>query len=447
MSTTVKIKKGKNIPLVGVAESRVDSLGQSPTYAIKPPDFKGVTPKLAVKQGDEVKAGSPLFYDKSNPDIKFVSPVSGEVAEVVRGARRAILEVRVLADSTSEFVKHDTNGWDGLERTDFVKLLMHSGWWPSLVQRPFGVIADPETTPKAIFISGFDSSPLAPDPAVIMEGKEEAFKSGISALRKLTDGMVHLGVRKGQTVAAYQGTSATVTEFEGPHPAGLAGVQIHHVSPINKGETVWTVRPEQVAWLGSLLDSGVFAQEKTVALAGQSVKEPHYYRLTNGASIKSLVEGQLKEENVRIISGDVLTGDHVSEDGYVGFNHNLISVIPEGDEREFLGWLIPSYPRPTASNSLPISKFFTKRFKVNTNYHGEERAFVVTGQYDKVLPMDILPVPLLKSILAQNLEEMENLGIYEVIEEDMALCEFVCTSKIEVQKILRDGLDLIAEEV
>lgn len=447
MSTTVKIKKGKDIPLVGVPEKRVDSLESSPTYAIKPTDFKGLTPKLAVKQGDEVKAGSPLFYEKSNPDLKFVSPVSGEVVEIVRGARRAILEVRVLADSSNVYVDHATSGWEEMERENFVKLLMHSGWWPSLVQRPFGVLADHEVTPKAIFISGFDSAPLSPDPSIILKGREEAFKTGIKALKKLTDGSVHLGVRKGHSVSAYQGTEATVTEFEGPHPAGLVGIQIHHVDPINKGETVWTVRPEQVAWLGGLLSTGTYVQEKTVALAGQSIKDPQYFTFTNGIAIKSLIENRIKEENVRIISGDVLTGEHLSEDGYMGYKDNLVTVIPEGDEREFLGWLIPSYPRPTASNSLPLSKFFTKRFKVNTNYHGEERAFVVTGQYDKVLPMDILPVPLLKSILAQNLEEMENLGIYEVIEEDMALCEFVCTSKIEVQKILRDGLELMAEEV
>lgn len=446
MSKVIKIKKGKDISLAGVAAKNTTPASKSSTFALKPTDFKNLVPKLDVKPGVEVKAGDVLFHDKGNEKIRFTSPVSGEVAEVVRGKRRAILEVRVLADAEISFKTFDVPA--SLNAESVKSALLESGLWPYIVQRPYGIIADPEVTPKAIHISCFDSAPLAPDFSYSLAEDGEAFKKGVEALKHLTSGKVHLNVNaKAQDNSLFKSVDgAEVTEFDGPHPAGLVGIQIHHIDPINKGDVVWTVHPQHVVFIGRLFNTGKLDLSETIALAGSDLKEPHYVKTRVGASLESILGDNVKGENSRIISGNVLTGSNVGSTGYLGFFDAMVSVIPEGDHYEFMGWLFPSYPRPTISNSLPISKFLKKTFVANTNMHGEERAFVVTGQYEKVLPMDIFPVHLLKSILAQDLEAMENLGIYEVIEEDLALCEFVCTSKIEVQQILSEGLTLMESE-
>jgi len=320
--------------------------------------------------------------------------------------------------------------------------------WPCIIQRPFGTIANPEESPKAIHISTYNSAPLAADNTFLIEGDEKAFQKGLDILTHLTPGVVHLNHNtKDEHSAIFTNcTNVQHNFFEGPHPSGLVGVQIHHIDPINKGDVVWTLSPQSVAYIGRLFLTGHADFSKVVAIAGSETSEQGYVKTTAGVKIENLLEGRLKDGNLRVIGGDVLTGGHLSYDGYLGFYDNLLTVIPEGDHYEFMGWLIPTYARPTVSNSLPISKYLKKDFRANTNLHGEERAFVVSGQYEKVLPMDVLPVHLLKAILAQDLEAMENLGIFEIIEEDMALCEFVCTSKIEVQDIVRQGLELMEEE-
>lgn len=446
MSKVIKIKKGKDINLVGVADKKTAARTTSSTFAIKPTDFRNLVPKLAVKGGEEVKAGDVLFYDKSNADILFTSPVSGEVAEVVRGDRRAVLEVRVLADSETKFKAFNVPA--SITAESAKGLLLESGLWPTLVQRPFGVIADPEVTPKAIHVSCFDSAPLAADFNYTLQKEGDAFKKGLEVLKALTTGKVHLNVNaKAQNLDFFtKAEGVEVTGFQGPHPAGLVGVQIHHIDPINKGDVVWTITPQHVVFIGRLFSTGKLDLSEIIAIAGSDVKQPQYIETVVGVNVGDLIKNNLNSDNARIISGDVLTGTAIGESGYLGYFDTCVSVIPEGDSYEFLGWLLPSYPRPTNSNSLPISKFLKKQFVVNTNLHGEERAYVVTGEYEKVLPMDVLPVQLIKSILAQDLEAMENLGIYEVIEEDLALCEFVCTSKMEVQHILSEGLSLMAEE-
>lgn len=447
MGKNVKIRRGMDISLEGQPENNVHSVSTPATFAIKPRDFKGLVPKLQVKQGAEVKAGDCLFTDKSNDSICFASPVSGEVVEIVRGDRRAILEIKILADSNLSFKSFETSGYMSKSREDVKSLMLEAGLWPFIVQRPFGVIADTDVAPKAIHVSGFDSAPLAADLGVTLKGEEANLKAGFEVLKKLTDGKVHLNLHSKKNKEVYSQVSGVeINTFDGPHPSGLVGVQINKIDPINKGDVVWTIKPQHVAFIGKFFETGKVDLEQTIVVAGSEVNKPAYYTSRMGACVDTLLNDNLAQDNVRLISGNVLTGTAIQKDGYLGYFDNQLSVIPEGDHYEMLGWLFPSYPRPTLSNSLPISKFLKKTFKVNTNPHGEPRAYVVTGQYEKVMPMDILPQQLIKAVMAKDLELMENLGIYEVIEEDMALCEFVCTSKTNVQQVLSEGLELMAEE-
>ena len=447
MGQNIKIKRGLDINLEGSPSNDTYSVNSPATFAIKPTDIKGLVPKMNVKQGDEVKAGDCLFTDKKNERICFTAPVSGEIAEVVRGDRRAILAVKILADSKVSFKSFDTSGYETKSADEVKELLLTSGLWPFIVQRPFGVLADPSVTPKAIHVSGFDSAPLAADVSITLKGEEANIKAGFEVLKKLTSGKVHLNLHSAKDSSVYAAVEGVErNDFSGPHPSGLVGVQINKIDPINKGEVVWTLKPQHVAFIGKFFETGNLNLEQTIAVAGSEVSKPGYYTTIVGADVSGLLANNLLSDNVRVISGNVLTGTKILKNGYLGIHDTQISVIPEGDHYELLGWLFPSYPRPTISSTFPISKFWKKTFKANTNPHGEHRAYVVTGQYEKVMPMDIMPQQLIKSIIAKDLEQMENLGIYEVIEEDMALCEFVCTSKIDVQRVLSEGLELMAEE-
>lgn len=447
MGNIIKIKRGKDIRLIGQAEKTIRDGASSATYAVQPPDFIGLVAKLEVKEGDEVKAGTVLFSDKVNPDIKFTSPVSGEVAEVVRGDRRAILQIRILADTNgNSFEDFGSADPQNQNRDEVISKIKSAGLWPALRQRPYNVLCDSNDSPKAIFVSGFNSAPLGPDSNILFNDADlKSFETGVLALKKLTEGKVHLSLRANETNILEKANGVEKHYFSGPHPAGLVGVQIHHIDPVNKGDVVWTIQPNHVVMIGRLFATGKYDASQVIAVAGSELNAPAYHRVISGCHVKSLVS-DLKQDHVRVISGDVLTGSNVGKEGYLGYYDTLLSVIPEGDQYEFLGWLFPTYTRPTNSSSMPVSKYLTRQFRANTNYHGEERAFVMTGQYEKVLPMDILPVQLLKAILAKDLERMEKLGIYEVVEEDLALCEFVCTSKMEVQQILREGLMLMEEE-
>ena len=447
MGKNVKIKRGLSISLEGAPSNDVHSVNAPASFALQPKNFKGLLPKMEVKAGAKVKAGDCLFTDKKNDKVCFVSPVSGEVAEIVRGDRRAILEVVITPDNEGAATSFDTSGFSSKSREDVKSLMLQAGLWPFIVQRPFGVLADTDVTPKAIHVSGFDSAPLAADLSVSLKGEEQHLQTGFDVLSKLTDGKVHLNLHSDSNNDIYSGISGVeVTHFSGPHPSGLVGVQINKIDPINKGDVVWTLKPQHVAFIGKFFSSGKVDFSQVIVAAGSEFSKPAYYKTCLGASVSAIVDGNISDENPRLISGNVLTGTQIRTNGYLGFFDNQLSAIPEGDHYEMLGWLFPSYARPTASSSLPISKFLKKTFKANTNPHGEERAYVVTGEYEKVMPMDIMPQQLVKSIMAKDLELMENLGIYEVIEEDMALCEFVCTSKIEVQRVVSEGLELMAEE-
>ncbi|WP_411274694.1 Na(+)-translocating NADH-quinone reductase subunit A [Daejeonella sp.] len=448
MSRYVKINRGLNIKLAGEADKSLSNQLHSETYAVSPADFSGLSPKLLVKEGDEVLAGSPLLYDKNNESIKFGSPVSGEIIGVVRGDKRKVLEVRILADREIRYLDHGIFKPNDLSRDAVIDHLLKSGVWPFIRQRPFGIIADPQTVPKSIFISAFDTNPLAPDIEFVLKGKESLFQSGLDVLQKLTDGKVHVNVHTELNSSFFSDFKGVeLNTISGPHPSGNVGVQIHHIDPLNKGEHIWTVNAQDVIVIGNLFKHGTYDARKIITLAGSQVHKPGYYQVTGGCSIKNLLnDAGVKDGNNRIISGSVLSGGRIAPEGFLGFYDSQITVIPEGNHPEFLGWLSPGFDKFSVSRTFFSWLSPTKKHELNTNLHGEERPFVVTGQYEKVFPMDIYPVQLLKSILIEDIEQMEKLGIYEVVEEDFALCEFVCTSKIKAQEIVRRGINLIQSE-
>lgn len=452
MSNVIKIKRGVDIKLVGEADKEFAPPLPIETVAVKPDDFHGVRMKLTAREGDEVKAGTPLFYDRENEQVKFCSPVSGEVAQVVRGAKRKILEVRVLADKETRYEDFGAADPSSLNREEIVDKLTASGCWPFIRQRPYNIVADTAKEPKAIFIAGFDSAPLAPDFDLLLEGQEEEFQAGINALSKLTSGKIHLGLNAKKTPAKIftETKGVTITRYDGPHPAGVVGVQIAKIDPINKGETVWTLTPEHIVIIGRLFLTGTFDARINIALTGSEVNDRKYHQTILGAAVKHFIEGNITEGNNRIITGNVLTGTKITDEGYLGCFERQVTVLPEGDEPELFGWLIPKPDKFSISRTLPswfMRKLGDVRYRLNTNQHGERRAFVVTGQYEQVFPFDIYPVQLLKSIITKDLDGMENLGIYEVVEEDFALCEVVCTSKMPVQSIIREGLDMMKNEL
>ncbi len=448
-----KIRRGLNIPLQGEAEKVFTRSEQAEAYAVKPSDFVGLTPKLSVQEGDRVKIGSPLFYDKFRPEVQFTSPVSGEVFMIRRGERRRILEIIIRPDSeqNQQFVDFGAEQPSSLSRQQIVEKMLQAGVWPMLKQRPYGIIANPEQSPKSIHISAFDTSPLAPDLDFAVHNEAEAFQWGINALAKLTNGKinVNLNVEYPPSSVFTKLKGVVFNHFTGVHPAGNVGIQIHHLEPLFKGDLIWTICPLDVIIIGKLFQKGVYDATKTIALAGSEVKKPRYYILKTGASISNIIVDNIAKpiEELRFISGNVLTGTQISANGFVGYFDNMVTVIPEGNHYEFLGWASPGINKFSNTRTFLSKLFPSKKFALDTNFNGGERAYVMTGQYEKVLPMDIFPVHLIKAIMAKDVDRMESLGIYEVIEEDMALCEYVCTSKTEVQSILREGIDLMIQEL
>jgi Na+-transporting NADH:ubiquinone oxidoreductase subunit A len=449
MSASVLLKKGLDIRIKGAAERTFSGEVQSTHYGVKPTDFPGLTPKLNVREGDNVLAGSPLFHDKIRPEILFTSPVSGKVVSITRGDRRKLLEV-VIEKSGDDFVDFGRVDIAGLTKEKVIETLLISGLWPAIRQRPYHIIAHPSSIPKAIFISGFDTAPLAPDYNFIMDNCSATnFKSGISALRKLTAGTINLILNGSgdSSELLKRVTDVEVSHFSGPHPAGNVGVHIHHLNPVNKGEIVWFVNLQDVPAIGRLFEEGVYRHDRMIALTGSEVLHGRYYKVRSGASISPLVHENTKPGNLRYISGNILTGTKIESTGYLGYYDSQVTVIPEGDYFEFFGWIKPGINKFSFSKTFLSRLIPRKSYSLDTNLHGGERAFVMTGQYEKVLPMDIYPMQLLKAILAEDIDLMENLGIYEIAEEDFALCEYICPSKIEIQSIVRKGLDLMIREM
>jgi Na+-transporting NADH:ubiquinone oxidoreductase subunit A len=450
MSNDIRIKKGLDIKLNGEAEKTVEQAIISNYSTIRPEDFHGVTPKLVAKEGTLVKAGSTLFFDKSQETVKFSSPVSGKVVEVLRGPKRRIDAIKIEADKTQTFEDFGKFDIDASKPEEIKAHLLASGCWPFVKQRPYDVIANPEKSPKAIFISGYASAPLAADLDFTLQGKESELQAAVSALGKLTEGKVHVSVGKNGNSPLAGLNGVILHKVSGPHPSGNVGTQINKIDPINKGEVVWTVSPQDLVIIGELLLTGNFNAERIVALVGSSVEKPRYFKTIAGSEIATIVydKGVSKDGNDRIISGNVLSGKQIQTDGNLDYYSNVVSIIPEGDDYELFGWTKPVFNKVSTSRALTFSWLNpNKKYDLNTNTNGEHRAFVTTGTYEKVFPLDIFPMQILKACMYQDLDEMEALGMYEVAPEDFALTEFVCVSKQPHQKIIRQGLDLMLKEI
>lgn len=466
----VNLKKGFDIKLLGEAslEHGIKSVHSS-TYALKPKDFIGMMPipKVVVAEGESLKAGDVLFYDKKRPEIKYAAPVSGEMLKIQRGDKRSINEIVILADKDIDYRQYDLPNLDTVSREDLIAFLLESGAWPFIRQRPFDIVAEHTIMPKSIFVTTFDTAPLAPSFNMVVEGKDAEFQKGLDVLTKLTDGAVHLGLdARNSNAPASAFTNATGVYkhwFNGPHPAGNVGIHMHHVDPVNTGETVWHLDVYGVLIIGTLFEKGIFETERIVALTGHEMPNPRYVRARQGLCIEKLVAGvkfqeqtnttdkegkpvSINRKAIRLISGDPLTGKEIMPNGYLGFFDDQIMTIEEGDYYELFGWLLPRTGHPTQNRTFPGGFAPSSVYKADTQQNGEHRAFVVSGEYESVLPMDIYPQYLLRAIQANDFEKMEGLGILELGEEDVALCEYVCTSKHPVQKTLRQGLESLREQ-
>lgn len=450
----MKLKKGYDIKLEGEAPQEFISCDAPTKFAIKPTDFPGLKPKLLVAIGDEVLIGSPLFHEKGKPELLFTSPVAGKVFAINRGARRKILSIVVEESGSGE--RHELKSMqksvETMERADVLAAIMESGLMPLITRRPFARIADPEQLPRDIFITAANTAPLAPSAALLASGNEGAMVAGINALAKLTDGTVHVTFKASERSLgdAIKEADCTVNTVSGPHPAGNVGVHIHNTAPIKgRDDVVWTLDLQGLIFIGRLFQSGKLDLSTIVAVAGSAATKRGYVKTTVGAPITAVVGAEYGDD-VRIISGDVLTGVHEQVDGYVGIADNLITIIPEATAPNFFmtkGWAGPGFGAESFWN-LFAGKFLrpSKGYVKDTRLGGGARNFVATGAYERVLPMDLYPGYLMKSIMYNDIEEMEGLGIYELAEEDVALCEYICPSKVEFQTVLRDGLTYVEIE-
>ncbi len=447
MSTDIRIKKGLDINLVGAAKCETHKLKDSATYQINLDDFYGITPKMLLKEGETIKAGQPLFYNKDNSDVLVVSPISGTLEEIHRGARRRILSLTIKSDGKGETLKHDPVDLSTASEETIKNALLKGGCWPFISQRPYGILANPSDKPKGIFISGYDTAPLAANLDYTLVGRECEVQAAISALSKLTSGKVHISAKNSQSVMAKM-NDAEIHTVSGPHPAGLVGTLISKVDPINKGEKVWTVNAYDLPIIGKLLTEGVYDPTRIIAVAGSKINNPAYCQVRIGAEMTPILEAVgYDKEDIRVINGNVLTGTGVATFRHLRYN-NLVTAIPEGKDYELFGWAKPVANKVSITRALTFSWLTPKKkFNLNANTNGEHRAFVMTGQYEEVFPMDIYPLQLLKACMIQDLDEMEQLGLYEVIPEDFSLTEFVCTSKQPHQEIIRKGLDLLHKEI
>jgi Na+-transporting NADH:ubiquinone oxidoreductase subunit A len=448
MSKDIRIKKGLDIKLVGEAEHTTTDISTGGVFAIKPEDFHGIIPKVIAKEGTEVKAGEALFYSKSDERILFPSPVSGKVTEIVRGERRRVLAMKIAADGKQNYKDFGKQDPSKMSSEEIKTHLFNSGCWPFIKQRPYDVVANPNQVPKAIFISAYASAPLAADYDYTLQGKENELQTALTAISKLTEGAVHVSVGKNSN-SVFSGMSGIeLHKVSGPHPVGNVSTQIAQIDPINKGEVVWVVTPQDLVVIGELLLTGKFNITRTIALTGSKFEKPSYITAVAGATIGDLVKGNLQNDNTRTISGNVLSGTQVDQDGFLGYYDNQITAIPEGNDYEFFGWNKPIFNKISTSRALTFSWLSpNKKYDLNTNTNGEHRAFVVTGSYEKVFPLDIYPMQLLKACMYNDLDEMEALGAYEVAPEDFAITEFICVSKQPHQKIIRAGLDLMKQEL
>lgn len=456
MANLITTKRGLDIPINGKAVESVGTFVHPSEFAMIPDYYHGITPKLLVQEGDVVKAGSPVFFDKQFPDTRFVSPVSGTIKAINRGERRKILNILIENDGKMEYAVIEKPSLAGAGSEQLILQLQQAGLWAYVKQRPYDVIANPSVTPKAIFVSAFDTAPLAPNNDFVIGNQMTDFQTGIDVLAKIAP--VQLGIRAGKKTPFSTVKNATITEYAGPHPVGNVGIQINHISPVNKGETVYTVNAQDVVCIGRLFNKGIVDLTRTVALTGPSVKAPQYFKLLPGCKLESLLKDKMKGNAThRIISGNVLSGDKIAGNGYIDPYATQITIIEEGNEtHELLGWGMPrirkfsmsrTFLSPLLETKLMRKLFGHIRYQWDARLMGGRRAMIMSGEYDKVLPMDIYPEYLFKAMITKDIDKMEALGAYEIAPEDVALCEFVCTSKLPLQQIVRESLDLMKKEL
>ena len=448
MANLIKLRKGLDINLKGKAAAEVVAVKEPGFYALCPDDFTGVTPKVVVKEQEYVMAGGPLFIDKNHPEVQFVSPVSGVVTSVERGARRKVLSITVEAAQEQDYEEFGKEDVSKMDAVSVKAALLKSGMYAFIKQRPYDIVADPTVAPRAIFVSAFDTNPLAPDFELALKGEEANFQTGLDALAKIAKTYLSISVNQ-KAAALTQAKNVTLTVFDGPHPAGNVGVQINNIAPINKGETVWTIDPQAVIFIGRLFNTGHVDLTRLVAVTGSEVKKPSYCKLKVGALLTNVFAGNVStDKNLRYISGNVLTGKQITANGFLGAFHSQVTVIPEGDDvHEMLGWIMPRFDQFSTSHSYFSWLMGKKEYTLDARVKGGERHMIMSNEYDRVLPMDIMPEYLIKAIIAGDIDRMEALGIYEVAPEDFALCEFVCSSKMELQRIVREGLDMLRREM
>lgn len=447
---TIKLKRGLNIPFEGPAAETLGSVRRPEVFHIVLDHFAGITPKLDVKVGDKVKAGSPLFHDKTFEEMHFTSPISGEVKEIVRGERRKILSIDILADAKIAYEKYDT-------AEDVKALLLKSGLWALMKQRPYDCIALPTKTPRAIFISSFDSAPVAPNYEFVLKGQLPTLQAAVSALAKMAP--VFIGIQAGARATEFRELKdCTLYEVAGPHPAGNVGVQLNNLAPLAKGETVFTINIQDLAIIGRLFQKGIVDYQKLVALTGPLAYGRQYYNVLPGMPVSAILRSNIQVGvPARLVAGNVLSGHQITMDDMLSVYDNQLTVLDEGSENhEFMGWLLPRFSAFNAGCTDPAKMFdngFTrwlfgpKHYRWDARLKGGRRAIIVSGEYDRVFPMDIYPEYLIKAMIAGNLDRMEALGAYEVAPEDFALCEYVCTSKMPLQAIVREALDNLKKEI
>lgn len=454
MTRVIRLRRGLDINLAGRAEKTIVALKPDGTFALRPDSFEGIKPKVLVKEGDKVKAGEALFINKAYPNVKFSSPVSGTVSLVERGDRRKLLSVRIEADKEQEFIDFGVKDIATLSGEQVVENLLEAGLFGYINQLPYAISTNPETKPKAIFVSALRDMPLAGDFEFELHGQKKDFQTGLTALSRIAKTYLGIGSEQNITVA---GNDVEVVKFSGKCPAGNVGVQVNHIDPVNKGEVVWTVDPTAVIFFGRLFNTGKVDLRRTVALAGSEVTSPHYTEMLVGQNIDTLLNGAYDStKSVRIIMGNPLTGKPVAQNSseephhtrFLGAHTSEITIIPEGDKAdEFAGWIMPRLGQFSVSRS-----YFSwllgrkKEYKLDARIKGGERHIIMSGEYDSVLPMDIYGEYLIKAIITGDIDKQEQLGIYEVSPEDFALAEFVDSSKLELQRIVREGLDVLRKE-
>jgi Na+-transporting NADH:ubiquinone oxidoreductase subunit A len=450
MLNDIKIKNGLTIKLKGAAENILKKAALPESVSLNPSDFHLIIPKMALKVGEKVSQGSVVFFSKKDERIKFCSPVDGTIKDIVRGAKRKIIEIIIDVEKNQNLISPNPQVFADLNTDQIKTILLESGCWPFVKQRPYDVIANPSDNPKSIFISGFNSAPISADLQIILDDQKEEFKEGINVLSKLTSGEINICVNDTSSTFISEIENVKIHKINGPHPSGNVGVQIHHIDPVNSGDRVWTLGAEDVAIIGRYFMTGIYNPIRTIAVSGPPVKYPKYYKTIVGTQLNKIIDdtGIDINDSLRIINGDVLSGRKVEHDNYLGFYNNTLSVLREGNRYRMFGWI------PFVNNKVPSMYktsfswlFPNKEYDLDPNLNGEERAFVVTGEMEKVFPMDILPMQLLKECMAGNIEKMESLGIYEVAPEDFSLIDYSSSSKIEAQYIIRQGLDLMISEV